>query len=504
MSRVVLLIDPSRSRETVTEALRRADQTPVDPPEGWKEDVALVERVASATPDVVILGVEQGLDLALRRCHMLMNAKPTCFVPVVIVVPEAPNEDLVTRVFNAGARDLMWLEEPLDLLGARIDNMARLNYLRRSFRRQNDALAARTAELDQVFETATTGLAITDEAGNVIRLNATGRAILGNHASPSDLYQLERDDGSILEDRKHPLRRAAVRGEATEARRYRLSSDEGDRVVVLEAVPLEAPGGRLTGALGVFRDDTETWALEAALRDNAQNLAERTDEMEAFVYTAAHDMKSPLWTIRRYAEAILEDDPGLAEESQRFLGRVEINAARLGRLVEDLVQVVKVGKLELHRRAVDLGEVMEAVLRELDGPILEAEATVEVAEGLPVVFADFDRLVDVLGNLVSNAVKYRQPDVPCVVEVGHLPDQRRAHIFVRDNGIGVHDDHHQRIFGLFHRLHTRDAIEGSGLGLAIVTRIVNRHGGRVWVESSPGDGSTFHVHLPLPGTRAEP
>ena len=502
MSRVVLLIDPSPSRDTVTAALRRADQTPVDPPEGWKDEVAMVELVAAATPDVVVLGVEQGLELALRRCRKLMNAKPTCFVPAVVVVPDAPDEELVTRVFNAGARDLLWLEEPLDLLGARIDNMARLNYLRRTFRRQNDALAARTAELDQVFETATTGLAISDEAGHVVRLNATGRAILGDHASPSDVYELTRDDGSPLPERKHPLRRAATRGEATEARRYRLPGDEGERVVVFEAVPLEAPGGRLTGGLGVFRDDTETWALEGALRDKARDLAQRTDEMEAFVYTAAHDMKSPLWTIRRYAETILEDDPGLNDDTRRFLNRVEINAARLGRLVEDLVQVVKVGKLELHRTRCDLGAVFAAVLRELDGPIQEAGAVVEVAADLPAVDADFDRLVDVFGNLVSNAVKYRRPDVPCRVEVGLLPDERRAHIFVRDNGIGVHDDHHQRIFNLFHRLHTRDAIEGSGLGLAIVTRIVQRHGGRVWIESSPGDGSTFHVHLPLSG--AEP
>ncbi len=497
MSRILLLIDPSPARETVTEALRRAEQTPVDAPDGWKDDAWLVERVAEAEPDVVVLDAEQGLDLALRRCRKLMNARATCFVPAVVVLPDAPDPELVTRVFNAGARDLLWLGEPLDLLGARIDNMARLNYLRRTFRRQNDALAARTAELDQVFETATTGLAIADETGHVIRLNATGRAILGDHASPSDLYQLTREDSTRLEDRKHPLRRAVTCGEASSARRYLLPADDGDRVIVLEAVPLEAPGGRLTGGLAVFRDDTETWALESSLRDNARDLARRTDEMEAFVYTAAHDMKSPLWMIRRYAETILEDDAGLAEESRRFLGRVEINAERLGNLVEDLVQVVKVGKLELHLDACDLGAVMRAVLSELDGQIQEAGATVVVADDLPTVFADFDRLLDVFGNLVSNAVKYRRPDVPCRIEIGQLADQRRGHIFVRDNGIGVHDDHHKRIFQLFHRLHTRDQIEGSGLGLAIVTRIVQRHGGRVWVESSPGEGSTFHVHLPL-------
>ncbi len=497
MSRILLLLDPSPTRETVTEALQRADQTSVDAPEGWREEVRLVDLVAGSAPDVVVLGVEQGLEVALRRCRRLMNARPTCFVPAVIVVPDPPDDELVTRVFNAGARDLLWLGEPLELLGARIDNMARLNYLRRTFRRQNDALAARTAELDQVFETASTGIAIADEAGHVVRINASGRAILGDHASPSDLYQLCREDGTRLEDRKHPLRRAAVRGEATRSRRYLLPADDGDRVVVVEAVPLEAPGGRLTGGLAVFRDDTETWALESALRDKARDLPQRTDEMEAFVYTAAHDMKSPLWTIRRYAEGILEDDGGLSDDSRRFLGRVEVNAARLGRLVEDLVQVVKVGKLELHLRPCDLGEVMRAVLRELDGPIQEAGATVEVADGLPTVLADFDRLVDVFGNLVSNAVKYRRPGVACRVEVAQLPDQRRCHVFVRDNGIGVHDDHHKRIFQLFHRLHTRDQIEGSGLGLAIVTRIVGRHGGRVWVESAPDEGSTFHVHLPL-------
>ncbi len=161
MSRVVLLIHPSPERDIVTDSLKRADQTVVDPLGGWEDDACVVDRVAAAKPEVYVLGTAEGIDAALRRCRRLMGARATCFVPAVIVSPDRPDAELTERVFNAGARDLLWLGQPLDLLGARIDNMARLNHLRRTFRRQNDALAERTAELDQVFETATTGLAIT-------------------------------------------------------------------------------------------------------------------------------------------------------------------------------------------------------------------------------------------------------------------------------------------------------------------------------------------------------
>ena len=100
---------------------------------------------------------------------------------------------------------------------------------------------------------------------------------------------------------------------------------------------------------------------------------------------------------------------------------------------------------------------------------------------------------------IGNAIKYRASNRPCAVTIGGTSNGATAHLWVRDNGIGVPEDQFERIFGLFQRLHTRDQIEGSGLGLAIVQRIVDRHGGRVWVESTLGEGSTFHVELPVPG-----
>ena len=501
MSRILLLLSPSPALERLRAILRGANQTPVLPPTGWEEDAHLVQRVESVRPDVVVFGADDGLAATCSRCNALMRARQTRFVPALVATTARPDEAAVRIIFDAGARDVLDLSQPDLLVAARIDNMARLNYLRRTFRRQNDALAARTAELDRVFETATTGLAIADAGGVVVRLNESGRAILGDQASASDLYRLLEEDGRAVSQEDHPLFRAAVRGDAVEGGRFQLPrGDEGaQRVIVMDAAPLHAAGGVLTGGLAVFRDETATWALEAALRDKANTLAERTEEMEAFVYTASHDMKSPLWTIRRYARMILEDQPTLDVDSRRFLERIELNADRLGRLVEDLLQVVKVGKMELVMEPCRLGGVVRAATNALGALLDSRQVEVQVEGELPTALGDFDRLTEVMANLLSNAVKYARPEGIPTVTVGvgpHLEGQ--CHVYVRDDGIGISEPNRDRIFGLFTRLHTRDKIEGSGLGLAIVSRIVARHGGRVWVESTEGEGSTFHVTLPAP------
>ena len=502
MSRIVLLMPETPCGAALVRALTAARQTPVWPRDGWDEPTLMVEHVAAERPDVVVLGLDDGLPILLERARLLAEAPLTRYVPQVAAGLQKQSPAALRSLLDAGIRDVVGLDGQLEIAAARIDNMAALSYLRRTFRRQNDALSARTAELDRVFETATTGLALADAAAQVVRLNEAGRAILGPHASPGDVYRIATTEGQRVPQDEHPLYRAAVRGETVEGGRYHLvGGGDGSplRVIVLDAVPLEAPGAPMSGALAVFRDETETAALEAALRERASEFATRTEEMEAFVYTASHDMKGPLLNIRRFAAMLVEDNPALPADSQHFLQRIGVNADRLSRLVQDLLQVVKVGKMELHRDAVPLAEVIRQALQGLESTVQEVDAQVEVDPDLPTVVGDFDRLVDVFSNLLSNALKYRRMDVPCVVRVGRGPSNgAERHVFVEDNGRGIPAEQREKVFTLFHRLHTRDQIEGSGLGLGIVTRVVGRHGGRVWVESDEGRGATFHVVLPAP------
>lgn len=498
MARILLLMDHGVDRVKVVTALRDAGQSPIDPAPGWDAPARLVQAVERATPDVVVIGCQADLEAACARCELLMEGDTTRYLPTMIAIPHHPSETEAIRVFAAGARDLVSLSDPMNLVSARIDNMARLNYLRRTFRKHHDALTARNEELDRIFETVTSGLAIVDERGRVVRMNARGREILGAQVGRFGL-----DDPTpattATGGREHPILRAAVRGESVRGQRVELSSGRtgGERVLVVDAEPLFGEYGQRLGGLVVFRDETDSIRMQETLRGKAQELAQRTEEMEAFVYTASHDMKSPLWTIRRYAAMILEDQgEALGEEAHHFLERIEVNAARLGRLVEDLVRVVKVGKMELFLEPVAVDRPAREALRNLDAAVRQSGARVELPSELPAVLADPDRLVDLFENLIGNAIKYRRPEVPCVVSVRAVVEGENVHIQVQDNGMGIPEDQFERIFGLFQRLHTRDQIEGSGLGLAIVQRVVERHGGRIWVVSSLGEGSTFHVVLP--------
>ncbi len=498
MSRILLLMRPGEASARFAAALAGAGKTPVEAPAGWHDDGLIVDRVHDARPDVVVIGDEDGAATAIDRCRALTEAALTRFIPVAVLVAARPDEALIARMFACGAREILCLADAMPLLLARVDNLAGLNFLRQTFRRQHDALAARTAELDRVFETVTAGLAIADADAQIVRVNPAGSAMLGDGAAlltepSSAVLRLYAPDGRRLPITEHPLYRAAVEGGSSRGVRLllrRLDPPE-DRVLVVDAEPLHGAYGELVGGLAVFRDETESIRLQ-------DELAQRNEEMEAFVFTASHDMKSPLQTIRRYARMVREDAADrLDGDSVRHLERVEVNAQRLGRLVEGLVHVVKVGRMELVREPCDLNQVLRDAMRPLDALVRQADAQVEVAPDLPTVVADHERLVDVFENLVGNAIKYRRPAAPCRIQVGWIPEAGDdVHLYVRDEGLGIAPENHARIFGLFQRLHRRDEIEGSGLGLAIVARIVERHGGSVRVESSLGRGATFHVHLP--------
>lgn len=281
-------------------------------------------------------------------------------------------------------------------------------------------------------------------------------------------------------------------------------------VVALRS-PAEAQiiAGLGAGAREILDAEGPEAIFQARLSRVADELAvsaviRRTEEVEAFISNASHDMKSPLRAISRYAGLILEDEAALSADARHMITRMEINADRLTELVEDLVRVVQVGRVDLREEPCPLREVLVVARRHLQDPIALAGATVEIGPGLPEIHGDFDRLVDVFENLIGNAVKYRRPGVQCWVSVEIAASEGgAAHVVIKDNGQGIAEEELEQIFGMFYRGDHR-SIDGSGLGLAIVRRIVERHGGRIWAESVVGEGSTFHLRLPSERLVGEP
>ncbi len=234
-------------------------------------------------------------------------------------------------------------------------------------------------------------------------------------------------------------------------------------------------------------------------------LKARNADLEQFTRSVSHDLKSPLVTVRGFLTHLENDAAaGDRERMAQDIRRIRTAAERMHRLVEDLLELSSVGVKTNPAREVDFGKLFRHAADLVAGQIAERQVDVDIAPDLPRVFGDKERLLAVAQNLLENAVKYMGGQEAPYVEVGTRRDGEESVFFVRDNGMGIEAEHHERIFGLFERL-TKDK-DGTGLGLALVKRIVEVHGGRIWVESEGlGRGSTFCFTLPQGSpTKARP
>jgi len=229
-----------------------------------------------------------------------------------------------------------------------------------------------------------------------------------------------------------------------------------------------------------------------------RRLAAANRELEAFSYSVSHDLRAPLRAIDGFARILVEDHaPRLDADARRALDVVRENAQRMGRLIDDLLALSRLGRKELVRTPVDVGALVRAVVDEVAR--LEPDRVVAVTIGeLPVTVADAGMLRQVFANLVGNAFKYTRRTADPRVEIGSVRDASGVVYFVRDNGTGFDMRSANRLFQVFHRLHRADEFEGTGIGLATVQRIVQRHGGRVWAEGAVGRGATFRFTLGEP------
>jgi signal transduction histidine kinase len=252
----------------------------------------------------------------------------------------------------------------------------------------------------------------------------------------------------------------------------------------------------------------------AALRESERRLAaanraleDRNAELERFTYVVSHDLKSPLVTVRGFLTYVERDvQSGRLDRVEPDLGRIRAATDRMAQLLEDLLELSRTGRIDRPPEDVPLEEVVREARALAEGQLSARGVRVEVEGPLPVVRGDRRRLVELLQNLLDNAAKFMGEEKEPAVWIGardDASDAGQATLYVRDNGIGIDLAHQDRVFELFHRLDPR--VEGTGLGLALGRRIVETHGGRIWVESAGiGQGSTFCFTLPAAGSPAEP
>jgi signal transduction histidine kinase len=240
--------------------------------------------------------------------------------------------------------------------------------------------------------------------------------------------------------------------------------------------------------------------LEHRVEERTAQLQVSNKELQSFTYAASHDMRGPLGRINAFS-TLLEKHYGelLTGDGRMFLDLIRRNATRLTILIDDLLAHAQIEQRALDVQPVDLAGAVQGVLHEKEDDIREAGAEVKVRlPDVPIlVRAHPLGLSQVLRNLVENALKYSAEANPPAIELGAEVAEGRCRLWVRDNGIGFDMAYHDSIFEIFRRLHTYEEFSGSGVGLAIVRKAVDRMGGRVWAESSPGQGAAFFVELPV-------
>ncbi len=276
---------------------------------------------------------------------------------------------------------------------------------------------------------------------------------------------------------------------------YRLDIKTGDEIQEL------ADGfNDMAGELKELYTNLENKVKErtAQLAEANKALGVKNKELDDFTYIVSHDLKEPLRGVKAFTKLLVEDYSGkLDEEGRDYLKTISDSSVRMTKLIEDLLNLSRVGRIRNIEPDVDLNQVMSDVKKNLMYSLKEKNAELKVSDGFPKVTCDRIRISEVFSNLISNAIKYSKKDVKPVIEVGFSYKGDFYEFFVKDNGIGIEKEYFDKVFQIFQRLHAKGGeYEGTGAGLTIVKKIVQNHGGKIWVDSVAGKGSTFFFTLP--------
>jgi PAS domain S-box-containing protein len=349
-------------------------------------------------------------------------------------------------------------------------------------------------ELDQFFSLSLDLLCIADHDGYFKRVNPAWQDVLGWTADEltSQPYQTFVHPDDRLSTGVEQTKLADGGTVMAFENRYR-HKDGTYRWLQWKAAPSVEQGIIYAAA----RDITEQKRAERAMQEHADALAHANHELEAFSYSVSHDLRAPLRHVTGFA-TLLERRAGhsLDEQGRRYLKTMVESASRMGRLIDDLLTFSRMGRTALAKQPVDLRRVVESARREVAVDI-NGRAIVWTIDPLPVLEADPAMLQLALVNLLSNAIKYTRPRAQAHIDIGTVegsPDE--TVVFVRDDGVGFDMQYAHKLFGVFQRLHRADEFDGTGIGLANVRRIVERHGGRIWVQSEIDRGATFYFALP--------
>ncbi len=373
------------------------------------------------------------------------------------------------------------------------------------------SLRTSEARYRNIVEAVPVGIILTGEHGTITYYSAQARAMFGledDQAALGTNYRAWLAPGQQCPDR---IDTGGDPGVIPRTEVRLLRADHSEYWAEVTAVILDEGfvlSGHRRGSIIVVQDISDRKQANEALARYAAELERSNLELEQFAYVASHDLQEPLRMVASYVQLLAKDYAGkLDADADEYIAFAVDGAKRMQRLIDDLLAFSRVGTRGQQFQPIDCGQVLQDVLQGLRLAIEDAGAAVTHGE-LPTVMADRGQLYQLLQNLIANALKFRA-DAPPHIQVnatwhaggdsagGRGADENPNWVFaVTDNGIGIDPQYADRIFVIFQRLHSRAQYSGTGIGLAICKKIVERHGGRIWVESTLGHGATFYFRLP--------
>jgi PAS domain S-box-containing protein len=448
-----------------------------------------------------------------QTAEMIRSRKRSRDVPILFLTGYK-NEEHLFRGYDLGAVDFLFKPIVPEILRSKVGVFVELSRNTALLRRQAATLGKAEQKFRSLLEAAPDAMIISSEDGRINLVNSQAEAMFGFRRTEligQNIRLLVPDWVADTASLARPSPSTVPRGPSSQKELWACGKNVPPFPVELSLSPLQTEEGLLLTS--AIRNITERRRADEAIRElNATlelRVAERTDELvhsnealrqsnddlNQFAYAASHDLQEPLRMVSLYSQLLQKKYRGqLDGDADQFIAFIVGGAERMEMLLKDLLAYSQAGSANVGPpRLVDCENVMEKVLLNLQASVDQSGATV-TWDVWPALHAHEVRLVQLLQNLVGNGIKYRSAELPRV----HVSAQRSGGdwIFsVQDNGIGIEPEYLQQIFGIFKRLHGQN-YPGTGIGLAICQRIVETYGGRIWVESKPGDGSVFYFTLP--------
>lgn len=442
-------------------------------------------ELAQTKPSLIVLDVKLPDISGFEVCKRLKEDPTTSSIPILHLSSHRVDPSDVVEGLEIGADG--YLTEPVE--GAQL--IATIRALLRL--RESEDRARNLAEKWQAtFDAIQDGICIVDPEGTITRCNAAMAKMMGRPASEiigaSYYAVIETSLGQIKCEAKPIFHHMKQREEAELAigvSWYHLACD-----------PLLDEKKAISGTVAILKNVTESRQAADALERYSQELARSNSELEHFAYVASHDLKEPLRAVSNYVSLLSRTYQTHSDEAARkYMNFISDGSKRMLALINDLLEFSKVGHEGISTENVDCNSIFDEVVANFAESISENGGTCTRGD-LPSLVFDRYQITQLFQNLIANAIKFRSQRPPRV-EISAFLEGNSYHFSVRDNGIGIATEYREKVFVLFQRLHSNATRPGTGIGLSICKKIIDRNGGKIWVESVVGEGTTFHFTIPL-------